>query len=189
MKTLRVLLLDFARSFVAPTRLYSEIRDGRVSPSWICVLVYCAAYVAGAVWLHLHGFTPFVEPWLVLAPDAYYLAEAVYLTPLIFLVWILGAGTIQVLGRLTGGRGRFESTLRMTGYAFWAPWYPLIVVDSIHSTPDWIYTAVLAICFSYVLVGTTVSTRIEQRLSWVRSAAISVIAVIVVSGIVFTYIR
>lgn len=92
MKTVRALLLDFARSFVAPARLYSEIRDGRDSPSWLCVLVYCLAYVSGAVWLHLRGFTPFMEPWLVLAPDSYYLAEAVYLTPLIFLVWILGAG-------------------------------------------------------------------------------------------------
>lgn len=189
MKTLPTLLLDFVSSFVAPARLYSEIRDGRDSASWVCVLVYCAAYVAGAIWLHFHGFTPFMEPWLVLAPDAYYLAEAVYLTPVIFLVWILGAGTIQVLGRLAGGRGRFEITLSMTGYAFWAPWYPLIIVDSIHSTPDWLYTAVLTACFVWLLIGTTISTMTEQRLSWARSAMISVVAVGVISGITFTYIR
>jgi len=92
------------------------------------------AYVSGVIWLRVDGLALFAKPWLVLAPVVYYLAEAVYLTPLIFLVWILGAGMIQVLNRLVGKRGRFDVTVRMTGYAFWAPWYPLIVVDSVHST-------------------------------------------------------
>lgn len=182
-------LLDFARSLVAPVRLYPEVRDGLASPSSLCVLVYCLAYVSGAVWLHMHGFTPFNDPWLVLAPDVYYLAEAGYLTPLIFLVWILGAGTIQVLSRLVGGRGRFDATLRITGYAFWAPWYPLIIVDSTHSTPDWLWNAILAGCFIWLLVGTAISTRIEQRLAWEHSAVISVVMIVVISGITFTYIR
>jgi hypothetical protein len=189
MSGLRTFLFDLPLSFIAPARLYSEIRDGRSSPSWLCVLVYCSAYVGGAVWLHLNDFVPFTQPWLILDPDAYYLAEAVYLTPLIFLTWILGAGTIHVLAQLAGGSGSFDITLRMTGYAFWAPWYPLIVVDSIHSTPGWLYNAVLAGCLVWQLTGTTIVAKTEQRLSWPRAALASLAAILVIAGITLTYIR
>jgi hypothetical protein len=189
MNTLRAFLLDFARSFTAPVRLYADIRDGRRSPSWLCVLIYCAAYVGGAIWLHLNGFTPFSQPWITLDPRIYYLTEAVYLTPLIFLIWILGAGTAHVLATLVDGEGSFDITLRMTGYSLWAPWYPLIIVDSIHSTPDWLYNTILAVSVAWLLAGTTIALRLGQRLSWPRAVVVSLAAIIVIAGFTLTFIR
>jgi hypothetical protein len=181
--------IDFLRAFYAPRSLYRDIQAGRSTPSWLCVLIYCLIYVVGALWLYFKGFQPFVEPWITLDPEIYYLAEAVYLTPLIFLMWILGAGLIHVLGRLLGGKGRFDTTLTMTGYSLWAPWYPLAIVDSIHATPEWLYTTVLTLCMVFILIGTTIATRIEHGISVVRATVVSVVSFVSIGGLVFTFIR
>jgi hypothetical protein len=183
------LLKDFCRAFYAPVSLYRDIHNGRPSPSWICVLIYCLIYVGGALWLFFNDFKPFVKPWITLNPDIYYLAESIYLTPLIFLMWILGAGIIHVVSKLFGGQGRFDTTFTMTGYSLWAPWYPLIIVDSIHSTPEWLYNTVLSICIILILVGTTISTRIEEKINILGAAFTTIIALGAIGVITFTFIR
>ena len=180
---------DFARAFYSPKSLYTDMRDGRPTASWLCVLVYCAIYVVACLWLHFSGYEPFTTPWIALRPDIYYLVEAFYLTPLIFLLWIQGAGTIHVLARLFKGRGRFDTTLRMTGYSLWAPWYPLIIVDSIHATPEWLYYAVLTLCVVLLVVGTTISARIEEGIGWVGALISSTLAILSVGVMLFVFIR
>jgi len=133
---LRIHCKDFIRAFYSPKYLYMEISEGRKSSSWLCVLVYCLIYVIGSLWLYFRGFTPFVKSWIKLSEDVYYLVQAFYLLPLVFLMWILGISVLHVLCRQFGGKGKFEVLLIMTGYSLWAPWYPLIVLDCIHSTPE-----------------------------------------------------
>lgn len=188
-RTVKMGLSDFARAFYAPRALYTDLRAGRPSPSWLCVLVYCLIYMVMTVWLHLHQFEPFTPPWIILDPQVYYLVETFYLTPLVFLMWILGAGTIQTLGRLFGGQGSFEGTLRMTGYSLWAPWYPLIIMDIVQSAPEWIYNIVLGSCMGLVLVGTTIAVRAEQRIGLPAALVTALLAVGSVAVILFTYIR
>jgi len=189
MTALGMLLKDFARAFYAPQALYTELRDGRRSPSWVCVLVYCLVYMVGTVWLYVHGFLPFTPPWITLDPKLYYLVETFYLTPLIFLMWILGAGTIHVLSKLFGSRGSFEVTLRMTGYSLWAPWYPLIVMDVIQTAPDWLYNTVVAACMLVILIGTTVAVHIEHKITVSAALVVSFLSFGSVAVILFTYIR
>ena len=186
---IRYIFRDFSRAFYAPVSHYREIRDGRTSPSWVCVLVYCLVYVAGALWLYFNGFTPFVKTWIVLDPEIYYLAESFYLTPVIFIVWVLGAGLVHVTGRLFGGTGRFDIMLRMTGYSLWVPWYPLIIVDSIHRTPEWLYNTVLGICIAGVLGGTAIAVKTEENIGVFGAILTSVAALVPVGLIMFTYIR
>lgn len=119
----------------------------------------------------------------------YYLAESVYLTPLIFLVWVLGAGIIHVVSKLFGGRRRYDTILNMTVYSLWALWYPLIIVDSIHRTPEWLYNTVLAICIVLILAGTTIATKTEEKISVFGSIVTSAVALGSIAGITFTYIR
>jgi len=183
------LLHDFARAFYSPKSLYTDMRDGRPTPSWLCVLVYCAVYVVACLWLYFSGYEPFATPWIALRSDIYYLVEAFYLTPLILLLWIQGAATIHVLARLFKGKGRFDATLRMTGYSLWAPWYPLIIVDSIHATPEWLYYGVLTLCVVLLLVGTTISTRIEQSIGWVGAVTSSLLAILGVGVMLLVFIR
>ena len=111
------------------------------------------------------------------------------LTPLIFLMWILGAATLHVASKLFGGSGTFENIFRMTGYSLWAPWYLLIIVDSIHSTPQWLYNTVLAICIALIYIGTVIAARTEQKIGIAGSVVVTTAAFITVAGRTFTYIR
>ena len=189
MLSLKNLFYDFVRAFYAPKTLYQEMHDGRSTPSWLCVLVYCLIYLIGCLWLYANNFTPFVKPWITLAPNIYYLAEAFYLTPLIFLMWIQGAGTIHVLSKFFQGKGRFDTILKMTGYSIWAPWYPLIIVDTIHATPDWLYKIILIFCVLFCIGGTSIAVKVEEKISWIASIFCALSSIAAIGIIIFTFIR
>jgi hypothetical protein len=183
-------LRDLARVFSRPRSLYSGISQGRAAPSWMCVLLYCLAYEVGVLWLYSSGFTPFAEPWLRLREDTYYLAEAFYILPLVVLMWILGAGVLHLISmHVFGGRGRFETVFTMTGYSLWAPWYPLIVVDCIHATPQWLYNIVLGVSMLFMLFQTALAARTEEKIGWASAVLASLVSVGSIGVILYTYIR
>ena len=189
MTRVKILLHDFARAFYAPRSLYADMHAGRATPSWACVLVYCLIYVIACFWLYFSGHEPFTEPWIMLDKQTYYFAEAFYLTPLIFQVWIMGAGTIHVLSRLLGGTGNFDTSLKMTGYSFWAPLYLVIIVDSIHATPEWLYNLVIIIAMILVISGTSIAVKIEHSMGWFRSVPVAVVTIAALGAVLFTYVR
>jgi len=186
---LKRLIKEFFQAFYTPKSLYMEISKGRQSSSWLCVLFYCLIYVMGSLWLYFKGFTPFVKPWIKLPEDVYYLVQAFYILPLVFLMWILGTGVLHILCRQFGGKGRFEVLLLMTGYSLWAPWYPLIVVDCVHSTPEWLYNTILVVCIFFILIGTTVAVMVEEKINLITGFISSIISLSSIGLILFTYIR
>lgn len=180
---------DFFRSFYSPKSLYIGISKGKPSNSWLCVLIYCLVYVVGSLWLYSEGFTPFVETWIKLPKESYYLIQSFYIIPLVFLMWILGTGVLHVLSKFFGGSGRFDTLFIMTGYSLWAPWYPLIIVDCIHSTPEWLYNTVLTACIILILVGTIIATTIEEKIRPIGAFISSLLAFVSIGVILFTYIH
>ena len=180
---------EFFQAFYSPKSLYQEISRGRKSSSWLCVLIYCLIYMLGSLWLYFQGFTPFVKPWINLPEDIYYLVQAFYSLPLVFLMWILGTGVLHVLCGQFGGKGRFEVLLLMTGYSLWAPWYLLIVVDCIHSTPEWLYNIVLLVCIIFILIGTSIAALVEEKINLIVAFISSVTSLSSIELILFTYIR
>jgi hypothetical protein len=180
---------EFFQAFYSPKSLYQEISRGRKSSSWLCVLIYCLIYTMGSLWLYFQGFTPFVKPWINLPEDIYYLVQAFYSLPLVFLMWILGRGVLHVLCGQFSGKGRFEVLLLMTGYSLWAPWYLLIVVDCIPSTPEWLYNAVLLVCIIFILIETSVAALVEEKINLIIAFASSVTSLFSIGLILFTYLR
>ena len=186
---LKIFIKGFVRAFYSPRSLYEEISKGRYYNSWLCVLIYCLLYVVGSLWLYFKRFTPFMDTWIKLPEEIYYLVQSFYIIPLIFLMWILGAGVLHVVSKSFGGSGRFDVLFIMTGYSLWAPWYPLIIVDCIHSTPEWLYNTVLGICIILILTGTTVASMVEEKIKLVGALISSIIAFVSIGLILFTYIR
>ena len=186
---LKNLTIEFCQAFYSPKALYQKISKERKSSSWLCVLFYCLIYILGSLWLYFRGFTPFMKPWIKLPEDIYYLVQAFYCLPLVFLMWILGTGVLHVLCRQFGGKGRFEILFLMTGYSLWAPWYLLIVVDCIHSTPEWLYNSVLLVCIIFILIGTSAAALVEEKVNLIVAFISSVISLVSIGLIIFTYIR
>jgi len=181
--------IAFVQSILYPRILYTRISLGEKHHSWIIVLIYCLIYVVGSFWLHYNGFTPFVEPWIIIPTELYYFIQAFYIIPLIFLMWILGTGVVHVICKFFGGSGSFHTLLTMTGYSLWAPWYPLIVVDCIHSTPEWLYNAVLVACILLVVASTSMAAFVEEKVKPTGAMVSSIIALFSIGVILFTYIR
>ncbi len=188
MPNLSVFLRDFARAFYSPRGLYTDIHKGHSTPSWLAVLLYCAIYVAYTAWGAIAGVTPPVEPLLKIDPQRYYLVQSIYEAPLVFALWVMAAGSIHALGKLLGGRGNFDPMLVMTGYSLWAPWFILLPFD-IFIASGWIYDLALTLLIVWTVLGTTIATWAEHGISWWKSLALSVIAILAVSLLLFTLIR
>jgi hypothetical protein len=181
--------IAFVQSILYPRGLYTRISLGEKHHSWIIVLIYCLIYLVGSLWLYFNGFTPFIKPWIIIPPELYYFIQAFYIIPLIFLMWILGTGVVHVISKFFGGSGRFHTLLTITGYSLWAPWYPLIVVDSIRSIPEWLYNAVLFACILLVIASTSKAAIVEEKVKPIGAIISSIIALFSIGVILFTYIR
>lgn len=77
----------------------------------------------------------------------------------------------------------------MTGYSTWVPWYPLIIVDCIHATPEWLYNLVLLFCIILILVNTSVAVKVEKKLNYTQAAFVTAIAFVSIGLVLFTFIR
>jgi hypothetical protein len=188
MKKLSVTFNDFIRSLYSPSNLYNEIKHGRKTSSWPLILGYGAFYTISCFWLAYNAASPIIQPWITLDPDIYYFVEGFYALPLIFLLWVMAAGTIYLLNKLLGGKGTFENLLNMTGYSIVSPWVILAVFDVIPN-PDWLYDAVVVLCLVLTAYGTAVATKFEEETTWWQAWLTSGATLLAVGLIAFTFVR
>jgi hypothetical protein len=73
-------------------------------------------YSVLALILYLHGGQPSAL-WLAIPSEMFYLWEPVYLTPLMMVLWILFSAVAHLVSGHQGGRGCFETTLAVLGFA------------------------------------------------------------------------
>jgi len=179
---------DILRSILVQRGLYLDIHQGRSTPSWLLVALYCAVYAAYSILAYLAGRMPEAEPWLKIDGEVYYLVQSVFVIPLILCLWLQAAATIHVLGRLRGGAGDFDRTLRMTGYSLWAPWAILLPFD-ILPTPELLYDLALGVCIFLMLAGTTLAAEIEAGIEWGYAFFFALIAILGVAIMLFALIR
>jgi hypothetical protein len=83
-----------------------------------------------ALILYLHGGQPSAL-WLAMPSEMFYLWEAVYLTPLMMMLWILFSAVAHLVSGHQGGRGCFETTLAVLGFAEAVPFTILFPVPDI----------------------------------------------------------
>ncbi len=183
------LFSEFLMTFYSPIKLYRQIAKQGRSDSWFFVLLYGLFYVFGSLWLYFNGYTLFIEPWIKIPEEKYYLVQSFYIIPLVFFSWIAATGIIHVLSRFFNDRRSFDVLLSMTGYSLWVPWYPLIIVDCIHVTPEWLYNLVLLFCIIMILVNTSVAVKVEKKLNYTRAAFLAAIAFVSIGLVLFTFIR
>jgi hypothetical protein len=57
------------------------------------------------------------RPWLAIPADHYYFYNQFMLAPSMLMCWLLAAGVAQLLSHLFSGKGSFEDTLSVLGFA------------------------------------------------------------------------
>lgn len=82
------------------------------------LLSNAAFYTVVYVFLVMGGGRPTVfAPWLAIEPEVYYRFDVVILAPSMAMSWLMAAAIVQIVGRALGGKGTFEDTLALLGFA------------------------------------------------------------------------
>jgi hypothetical protein len=101
------------RTFDALLADSRRLRFGLLALS-INAVLYTLVYI----FLSLGGGAPSsFTPWLAIPAEVYYHYNRFFLAPSMFMCWILAAGVAQLLSRPFSGKGSFEDTLSMLGFA------------------------------------------------------------------------
>ncbi len=95
----------------------------------ISVILYNLVYI----FLTIGGGAPSsFTPWLNIPKETYYFYDRFILAPSMFGCWILSAGLAQLLSRIFKGRGSFEDTLSVLGFAIGIS----VLASLAHDLPD-----------------------------------------------------
>jgi len=90
----------------------------RFSLGFRAILLNAILYTLVYVFLWHGGGAPSnFAPWLAIPKEAYYSYNRFLLLPSMLLAWIAAAGIAQLLSKPFGGRGTFENTLSVFGFA------------------------------------------------------------------------
>ncbi len=89
------------------------------------------------IWIETWGEF-FMLPFLKVPTESYRLFLSIIIVPLVFMMWMLMAGTAKLLSLLIGGRASYEQYLVITAFSFF---------------PFWILAGILDIIFSGVIDG------------------------------------
>lgn len=120
-------------AFVHPRRAFARLLDDprRLRFGAIALLISAVLYSLVILSLARAGGEPLIPPLLDIAPADYYSVQVFLMVPVLFAGWILAAGVVQLLGRPLGGRGTFEDTASLLGFAIVPPTYATLVPDGV----------------------------------------------------------
>lgn len=116
---------------VAPGRTLDRIAGAPVLGAAVLVVVSTALlWSALCVVLWSGGHSP-SRPLVPIAPQSYYLAQALWLVPAVVVGWTIVGGTCHGLARRLGGSGTLRSTFACAGFAYAVPLACLLVVPDL----------------------------------------------------------
>jgi hypothetical protein len=118
-----------------PTRTFDALlNDGRrVRFGWYAIGINMVLYTWVYINLTIAGGAPSsFTPWLAISKESYYYFNRFLLAPSMLICWISAAGLIQLLSKPFGGKGTFEDTLSLTGFAIGIS----CLASLIHDLPD-----------------------------------------------------
>jgi hypothetical protein len=99
----------------------------------VALLLNAFLYTLVYVFLTIGGGAPSsFTPFLAIPKDVYYFYDQFILLPSMFLCWIAAAGTAQLLSHLVSGKGSFEDTLSVLGFAI----FIACLASLLHDLPD-----------------------------------------------------
>ena len=96
------------------------------------MLVVSVGYAFTIAGIASSGGTP-STPWLTIPESEYFKWEVLFVIPVTLGCWILAAGVVHVLSTLCGGRGTFEDTLALLGFAIAIPTLLSLIPDAVRA--------------------------------------------------------
>jgi hypothetical protein len=202
----------FAMMVLAPRLTFERLMQDprRVSLGTRAVLLVATGYTASMVlWFFLGGRSR-IEPWLNIPVESYFFWEIFFIGAVTLGCWILASGVVYLLSKQAGGRGGFEDTLAMLGFAVAVPTLIPLIIDLVlgaaiafgfaevsswvyaMSTPGFWMSLMLVYMLGY-LIGLVllfpIATRAAQNLPTWKALGLGLMGVVVYQGVYFIFIR
>jgi hypothetical protein len=166
-----------------------------------------ALTVAGIAW---SGGTPSL-PWLAIPPTEYFRWEVLFVAPVTVLCWVLAGGVMHLLSKPFGGRGSFDDTLALLGFAIAFATLISLVPDAIRAlltslgvmsraawekaisepgTPDFVFLWAYMIVYLLALLCVfPVTVAWSQRLRSWQAIVVGIVSAVLYQGVYFIFIR
>jgi len=158
----------------------------------------------------LSGGTP-SPPWLTIPPSEYFAWEALFVAPVTVLCWVLAGGVMHLLSKPFGGRGSYDDTLALLGFAIALSTFVSLIPDAIRAlltslgavdrvawesavnqpgTPDFVFLWTYVFAYMVALLCLfPISVAWSQRLRRVQAIVVGVAGAVVYQGVYFIFIR
>jgi hypothetical protein len=110
----------YRRAFLRPRATFELLlsHPWRMRYGAEAVAVTMAVYFGVYFFLAHNGGRPALfKPWLAIPAEEYYRANVYFVVPSILLAWVAASGFTQLLARALGGKGTFEDTAAVLGFA------------------------------------------------------------------------
>lgn len=182
----------------------------RLRHGFVVVLFVGMGYALTVTGIVMSNGTP-STPWLAIPPSDYFKWEALFVAPVAALCWILAGGVMHLLSKLFHGRGTFEDTLALLGFAVALPTLVSLIPDAVRAvltsaglmsraaweqavsepgTPDWLFqwSYMLAYVVSLLCLF-SISVAFAQRLHRWPAVAVGLVGAIVYQGVYVIFIR
>jgi hypothetical protein len=182
----------------------------RLRFGFVAVLLVGLGYGITEGGIALSGGLP-STPWVAIPPVDYFKWEALFSAPVTVLSWILAAGVIHLLSKLFGGRGTFDDTLALLGFAVALPTLVSLIPDAVRAalttagvvnrpaweraiaepgSPDFLFLWAYMIAYLLgLLVLFPVAAATAQRLRRRPATVVGVCGAFVYQGVYLIFIR
>jgi hypothetical protein len=164
-------------------------------PSLVAVLAAGGSWAAFCVALHGDGHAPSFTGVPIPAAQ-YYLAQALFIAPLLLVGWVLLAAGGHGAARTLGGQGTFRGTLAALGLGYGLPILLVFVLPDIlvyaaggFAELGFVVRLSAPLCALWVTVMSAAGIRAAHELSWGRASAAALAGVVLQGLLVGTLAR
>jgi Yip1 domain len=203
----------FAAFIRHPTRTCAQLLGdpARLRYGFLAVLTVGLGYAVTIAGISWSGGTPNPPPWVAIPPAEYFKWEALFVAPLTVLCWVLAGGVMHLLSKPFGGRGTYDDTLALLGFAVALATFIPLIPDAIRAlltsvgvvnraaweasvnqpgTADfWFLWAYMIAYVLALLCLFPVSVAWSQRLRSWPAIAVGITGAMVYQGVYFIFIR
>jgi len=182
----------------------------RLRYGFFAVLTVGLGYALTVVGIAWSGGTP-SPPWLAIPSAEYFKWEALFVAPVTVLCWVLAGGVMHLLSKPFGGRGSYDDTLALLGFAIAFSTFISLIPDATRAlltsvgvmnraawekaisepgTADFIFLWAYMIAYMLALAFVfPLSVARSQRLRTWPAVLVGIIGAVLYQGVYFIFIR
>ncbi|HEY81978.1 MAG TPA: hypothetical protein G4O01_01650 [Dehalococcoidia bacterium] len=174
------------------------------------VLLIGILYTLTIIGLAVVGADISTPAWIAIPAEDYYFWEIFFAMPVYFLAWILASGLAQLMSQAFKGRGTFEGTFAVLGFALTIPsfvtWIPetietLLFLLGVMSPAEWqeiiarpgfwrgFAVAYQFIAVAWYLILFPIAIAAAQKLRWWQAMVVGTLTVAIVGLVILIFIR